>query len=177
MSWLFLTLFLVFLLLITFSFFIVGIITKNKKYIKLPLLFWCIILVLYLIALGMHHLNAKIVLEKEDFYGTYTIDRNYFPGEQANWQYNHFRFEIKENDSIYFNVTEGLDIIKTYKGKIYTRAPFKSARPVIRMEEPTHHILTTNPTIYRKSWNFMMVFKSPKFHNMYFRKGEWEEID
>ena len=119
----------------------------------------------------------KKVLDKSDFYGEYIIDRNYFSGKQADWQYNNFRFEIKKNDSIYFYVTDGKIINETYKGTISTLAPYKSARLVIEMEKPTHHILTTNPTIYREVWDFFMVFNSPKFHNMYFRKGEWKEIE
>tara|TARA_R110002074_G_scaffold129064_4_gene269863 strand:+ start:32 stop:352 length:321 start_codon:yes stop_codon:yes gene_type:complete len=51
-------------------------------------------------------LSKKKVLDKSDFYGEYTIDRDYFSGKQADWQYNNFRFEIKENDSIYFFVTD-----------------------------------------------------------------------
>ena len=119
----------------------------------------------------------KKVLDKSDFYGEYIIDRNYFSGKQADWQYNNFRFEIKKNDSIYFHVTDGKIINETYKGTISTLAPYKSARLVIEMEKPTHHILTTNPTIYREVWDFFMVFNSTKFHNMYFRKGEWKEIE
>ena len=122
-------------------------------------------------------LSKKKVLEKSDFYGEYTIDRNYFSGKQADWQYNNFRFEIKVNDSIYFYVTDEERINETYKGTISTLVPYKSARLVIEMEKTTHHILTSNPTIYREAWDFFMVFKSPRFHNMYFRKGKWEKIE
>ncbi len=119
---------------------------------------------------------SKKILDKEDFYGTYIIDRNYFKGKQADWQYNHFRFEIKENDSIYFYETNENEIVKTYKGIVFTVTPYQSARLQIKMEQPTHHILNSNPTIYREVWDFYMVFNSPKFYNMYFRKGEWEHI-
>ena len=115
-------------------------------------------------------------MEKSDFYGEYIIDRDYFSGKQADWQYNNFRFEIKENDSIYFYITNGKLIKESYKGTISTVAPYQSARLKIRMDLPTHHVLNSNPTIYRESWGFYMVFNSPKFHNMYFRKGEWKEI-
>jgi len=122
-------------------------------------------------------LSKKKVLKKSDFYGEYKIDRDYFSGEQADWQYNNFRFEIKENDSIYFYVTDREKINKIYKGTISTLVPSKSARLVIKMERRTHHILTTNPTLYREAWGFFMVFNSPKFNNMYFRKGKWKKID
>ena len=34
----------------------------------------------------------------------------------------------------------------------------------------------SDPTIYRKVWGFFLVFNSPQFNNMYFRKGKWKEI-
>ncbi|MFL1896153.1 hypothetical protein ACJRPK_10645 [Aquimarina sp. 2-A2] len=138
---------------------------------------WGGMILLWILSAVLHPFYTKKVLEKSDFHGEYVIDRNYFSGRQADWQYNNFRFEIKENDSIYFYVTDGKIINETYKGKISTLAPYKSARLVIEMEKPTHHILATNPTIYREVWDFFMVFNSPKFHNMYFRKGEWKEIE
>lgn len=168
---------LIVLIILSLILLILGGLRESKTYGRIVIYFWGFVFALYLIAQVMHFINSKTVLDKEDFYGTYIIDRNYFSGKQADWQYNHYRFEIKENDSVYFHVTNGSAITETYKGKISTKAPFKSARPVFKMALPSHHVLNSNPTIYRDSWDFMMVFKSPKFHNMYFRKGEWKEID
>ncbi|WP_165750551.1 hypothetical protein [Cellulophaga sp. Z1A5H] len=165
------------LLIITIVLLIIWAVTKKKENGKAILYLWGGIFIIYGALYALHFINSKKVLDKEDFYGHYTIDRNYFAGKQADWQYNNFRFEIKEDDTIYFYVTDGHEIMETYKGKISTLAPYKSARLVIKMEEPNHHILTTNPTIYRESWDFFMVFNSPKFNNMYFRKGEWTRID
>ncbi len=122
-------------------------------------------------------LSRKITLEKDDFYGEYVIDRNYFSGKNADWQYNHFRFEITEDDSIFFYVIEKEKLIQSYPGIITTVKPYNSERLVIQMEKPTHQILDSNPTIYREAWGFYLVFNSPKFSNMYFRKGEWKNID
>jgi hypothetical protein len=47
-------------------------------------------------------LKANKLLFKEDFYGQYVIDRNYFKGIQANWQYNNFKFEIKKKAAFIF---------------------------------------------------------------------------
>jgi hypothetical protein len=119
-------------------------------------------------------LTSKKVLDKNDYYGKYTIDKSYFPGKQANWQYDTFRFIIKTNDSIYFYVTDKNKIRKTYKGTISTVNPIDSERVVLHMQQPTHHILSTNPTIYRSVWGFKLVFNSPKFSNMCFKKAEWK---
>lgn len=121
-------------------------------------------------------INAQKVLKKKDYYGTYIIDRSYFPGKQADWQYNNFRFEIKENDSIYFHCTDKNKTRKTYKGYISTLKSYKSERIVIHMDKPTHHIMKDNPTIYRSTWDFHMVFNSDKFNNIFFTKGKWSQI-
>ena len=150
----------------------------TKKFFGIALIgMWGGMIFLWILSAILQPFYTKKVLDKSDFYGEYVIDRDYFSGKQADWQYNSFRFEIKENDSIYFYTTDGKIINETYKGNISTRAPYQSARLVIKMEKPNHHILTTNPTIYRESWDFFMVFNSPKFNNMFFRKGEWKEID
>ncbi len=152
---------------------------KNSEKIFGKLIIWgfAIVVISFVIVMTVGLLAKKKVLEKNDFYGEYTIDRNYFKGKQADWQYDNFRFEITKDDSIFFYVTEGEKKEKTYKGNITTVKPYSSERLVIRMEQPTHHILKTNPTIYRQAWDFYMVFKSPKFNNMFFRKGEWEMIE
>ncbi|PIE99362.1 MAG: hypothetical protein CR961_00795 [Polaribacter sp.] len=150
--------------------------TKKIFLGKILITIWLIIFLLPFSAIIISKIFSKKVLEKSDFYGEYIIDRNFFKGKQADWQYNHFRFEIKENDTILFYVTDEKQIIKTYKGKIFSPNYFNSARLGIKMQEPNHHILTSNPTIYREVWDFFLVFKSPKFHNMYFRKGKWKPI-
>ena len=124
-------------------------------------------------------LTSKTELDKEDYYGEYVVNRDYFEGEQTDWQYNHFRFEITDEDSIFFYVTDKEKILKTYRGTIKTTDPgnYRSARVIIEMEEPTHHILTSNPTTYRSAWDFNLVFKSPKFYNVFFEKGKWKPID
>lgn len=119
----------------------------------------------------------KKELKKVDYYGEYIINRDYFPGKQADWQYNSFRFVIKENDSVYFFITDKKQILKTYKGVITTTKPYGSERLVLNMEQPCHHILNSNPTTYRNAWDFYLVFYSPKFNNVFFKKGEWKALD
>ncbi len=121
--------------------------------------------------------NRQKKLDINDYYGEYIVNRDYFPVKQADWQYNNFRFEIKENDSIYFYVTDKEIIIKTYRGRITTTKPYSSERLIIDLVQPTHHILTNNPTTYRSIWSFYLVFYSPKFNNVYFKKGQWKSLD
>jgi len=46
--------------------------------------------------------TAKKTVTKKDIYGSYTIDRSKFAGQQADWQYNHFRFEITKDQQFFF---------------------------------------------------------------------------
>lgn len=153
------------------------IVTKNANYLKILKFLWLSILSFISAVVLIVFLTSKKELEKSDYHGEYIVNRDYFPGKQANWQYNSFRFVIKENDSIYFFVTDKKQILKTYKGTITTTKPYASERLVLNMEQPTHHILNSNPTTYRNAWDFYLVFNSPKFNNVFFKKGEWKALD
>ena len=150
--------------------------TKKKIFGQIVGSLWLGIFGLLFIGYIVRMLTDKKVLDHEDYYGEYIIDRDFFAGKQADWQYNNFRFEIKENDSIYFYVTNKAKILSTYKGKIITKSPFGSARLRVFMKNHTHHILAETPTTYRSAWNFYLVFNSSKFNNVYFKKGTWEPI-
>ncbi len=152
--------------------------TKKKIFGKVVGIFWLGIFGLIFLSLTVQWLTAKKELHKKNYYGAYIVDRDYFPGKQANWQYQNFRFEIRDDDSIFFYVTDKEKILKTYKGTITTTEPYSysSDRLILNMEKPTHHIMIGNPTIYRNAWSFYMVFNSPKFKNVYFKKGRWKPI-
>ncbi len=152
-------------------------ITKNKAFGIVLGIIWGGIIGLVILSTIMQTVFATKVLEKDDYYGEYIIDRTYFPGKQADWQYDHYRFEIKNNDSIFFYYTNKEKILKIYRGTIRTITPYQSEVLVINMEQPTHHVLTTDPTVHRETWSFYLVFNSPKFSNMFFKKGQWERID
>ena len=152
-------------------------VTKNKIYGKIVGYFYLSLFGLFILGTIIRLLIDKKELDKNDYYGEYIVNRDYFPGRQSDWQYNNFRFEIKKNDSIYFYVTDKEKILKTFRGTITTTKPYSSERLIINMEKPTHHIMTSNPTTYRSAWSFYLVFYSPKFNNVYFKKGRWKPLD
>jgi len=119
--------------------------------------------------------NEKIVLDHQDYYGSYVIKKEFFKGKQSDWQYNSFRFEITERDSIFFYVTDKQKIFQTFKGSIETSTNYNSKRLILNMEEHDHHIMSDNPTTYRNNRSFYLVFHSPRFGNVFFSKGDWEE--
>ena len=169
-------LFFVFLLIpLTVILLVIWLLTRKNFFGNVIGFVWVGIFGFMFFGLTVHWLTTKKELKEKDYYGKYIIDRNFFRGRQADWQYNSFRFEIKENDSIYFYKTDKEKIIKTYRGTISTTG-YSSERLIIDFEQPAHHILTSNPTTYRHVWSFYLVFYSPKFNNVYFKKGNWKPI-
>lgn len=158
------------ILLVTWAF------TRKPIFGKALGCLWIPVLALAFLSTVLRWIFEKKKLTKIDYYGSYIINRNYFAGKQADWQYDHFRFEIKDNDSIYFYVTDKERLLKTYKGTISTTTNFESARLILNMEPHTHHIVTSNPTIVRSTWGFSLVFHSSKFNNVYFKKGDWSQL-
>jgi hypothetical protein len=158
---------------------VAWLLTKKKVFRKILGYFWLGLFGLFILGTIIKLLTDPKKLNKKDYYGEYIINRDYFKGIQTDWQYDHFRFTIKENDSIYFYVTDKKKILKVYRGTINTTDPnqYISDRLKINMEQPTHRIMTSNPTTYRSAWSFYLVFYSPKFNNIFFKKGKWKPID
>jgi len=52
-----------------------------------------------LIGLAMY---AHYPITKDRIVGVYEIDTNFYPGKNANWQKEHFFFEITEDDTFLF---------------------------------------------------------------------------
>lgn len=156
---------------------IIWLISRKKIFGQIVGFIWLGIVGLFLLVGILHFFTDKKVLDKSDYYGQYIIDRSYFPGKQADYQYNTFRFEIRENDSIYFYVTDKEKIISTYKGSITTNDNYISERLSVFMQMPTHHIMMSHPTTYRSTWSFILVFYFKEFNNVFFKKGKWKLID
>ena len=173
-------LFFIFILLpLTAILLLIWLFSKKKIFGKTLGIIWFGIIGLIILSMTIRTLTSKKELKKEDYYGEYIIDRDFFAGKQANWQYENYRFEIKEDDKIYFYVTNKSKILKTFIGAISATDPkmYASERLLINMKQPTIHILESNPTTYRSAWSFYLVFHSNKFNNMYFKKGKWKPLN
>lgn len=155
---------------------ILWLITRQSVVGSALALIWCGVVSLIIVAGIAGWLTSDKVLDREDYNGSYVIDRDFFPGKDADWQYNHFGFEIRKNDSIYFHRTEGERIVKTWKGTVKTTTTYRSARLIVEMDTPAHHIVAFNPTTFRSAWGFYLVFSSRVYRNMFFRKGRWKPL-
>jgi hypothetical protein len=171
-------LFFVFILLpLTLLLPIVSVLSKQSCFGKALGLLWIGTIMLVIISFVLRPIFSIKLLEKSDYYGEYVIDRSMFPGGNANWQYNSFRFEINDHDSIFFHATDGKRIIRTYPGTISTVKPYSSERLVLHMIKPTHHVIDENPETHRSTWDFYLTFKDSLYNNMFFVKGKWEPIE
>lgn len=157
---------------------LIWIFSKKKMVGIILAVIWGGIFGLILLSICLKPFFSKMKLSLVDYHGEYVIDRDYFSGVQADWQYSHFRFVITEDDSILFHVTDSERIVKTYRGTVSTtdEHDYDSARLKLHMDEPIHHIVQNNPTTYRDVWDFYLVFNSSEYHNMFFKKGDWLPI-
>ncbi|WP_426490226.1 hypothetical protein [Hymenobacter sp. 102] len=156
---------------------VLAAITRKKIFLKVSAVSWLVVVVLGIVLFATRPLFETIKLKKEDLYGSYIIDRSKFPGRQADWQYNTFRFTITPDDRITFFVMDGDRVVKLHVGTVYTVKPYESYRLAVSMQQPTHHIMSSNPTIYRRGRQFYLVFNSPLFGNVFFRKDDWEPLN
>ena len=129
------------------------------------------------------YLEPKILTQK-DIIGNYVIDKDKFPGKQADWQYKNFRFEITSNKELIFksriyDTVWKSDTVKiSYSSGYYDldKEEYCNKKIRIHSDSTSHHILKDNPTLYRQSFGrFYYVFKSEKFGNVFFKKGEWSD--
>lgn len=119
---------------------------------------------------------SKMQVDKNDIYGSYIIDRSKYSGTQSDWQYNSFRFEITRTNELIFHVTESKNILYSDTLKVEILDQYKNNRIRIIRSENTHHVIVSEPTMYRNVWSFYYVFNSPQFGNMFFTKGNWKPI-
>ncbi|MEQ1733795.1 MAG: hypothetical protein ABL940_08985 [Bacteroidia bacterium] len=126
----------------------------------------------------VNFITSKTVVEQNDVYGKYSIDNTMFAGKQANWQKQHFEFEITKDDTLRFYVLNNGKKIRTDKRKIiFTNTGYVSALWKFNLENDslTHHCISSTPILYRYPFKFRYVFLSKKYNNMYFVKKRWFE--
>jgi energy-coupling factor transporter transmembrane protein EcfT len=160
-----------------FVFMILGIFSKNKLIKKIAYISWIILFSLIAFLCVLKLFTTKMKLNENEIYGEYVINKNKCAGKQADWQYNHYRFEIKKDNKIYFHITEKERILKTIIRNIKFNNGHSSPLLDIDLKNNDFHIINKNPTLYREIWTFYYVFHSEKYENMFFTKGNWKSIE
>jgi len=121
--------------------------------------------------------TSKMSVDKRDYYGHYRIDRDMFPGKNAEWQYEKYRFRVDKSGSIIFDEKGGDSSIESCKVKFEVLEYFDNARIKLFNGRTCHHIFTSLPLLVRDSWSFQLVFRSPHYGNMYFKKVPKRKYD
>lgn len=125
-----------------------------------------------------------MILTNKDIIGDYIVDKNKFPGRQADWQYENFKFTINENDElifqsrIYDNVWKSDTVKVSYSSGYYDldKKEYCNRKLRVHSDSTTHHIIRDNPTLFRQNFNcFYYVFESEEFGNVFFKKGQWKK--
>jgi hypothetical protein len=157
------------LILATFGLLIYFFVSQKKIALIILGGLWVLAISVIILSLFVDQYRKPIHLTKNEIVGEYRIDTTFYPGANAKWQYDHYKFYITNKDSILFLEMEEKEIPRTiYKHKIkYSNIPPKLWSIVA---DTTHHIIINQPTLYRGHDKFYYVFHSEKFGNMFFRK-------
>ncbi len=147
----------------TISFVVKYLRTKDREYLSKLALVWFFPALLIGLAIYAHY-----PISKERIVGVYKIDSSFYPGANADWQKEHFYFEIKENNEFLFHEKLKDGTYKTEKGQVEW---FRNSPPMLfRIAMPkAHPLIDQYPTLYRGKRKFYYVFES-KFGNMFYRK-------
>jgi hypothetical protein len=152
---------------------IAWIFSKKKVFLLIPEVVVLGIIFLIISAIISEFIANQNQLKQSDIYGEYVIDRSKFSGKQADWQYEHYRFEITKDNELLFHITEKEKICKTYIRRINFMHGCVIPRIHIKSEAPNFHVIEKNPSLYRSGKSFYYVFYSPKYGNVFFKKEKW----
>jgi len=156
---------------ISLIFLVIYYITKNKIFKRLFIGYWLFFILSYLILLVVGFINSPTTVDKEDIFGKYEIDKDMFKGNDANWQFQHFSFEINKNEEfVFFEYYDSGKIKSKHKGNVEFIEGYASPHLKLDHVEPKHQIVENEPLLVRNKWEFYYVFKSKKFGNVFFKK-------
>lgn len=105
-------------------------------------------------------------INRDRIVGVYRIDTQFYPGSNADWQYDHFSFEIQENDNFIFREKLKDGSIKIKKGRVEW---YRRSSPMLFRINIDHDLVDKYPALYRGNRKFYFVFET-KFGNMFYRK-------
>lgn len=134
---------------------------------------WGVFLLLIVVTYLCQPMLKPVVLEKDDIYGKYRVDKTKYSGRQADWQHDHHLIEINSNDTLTLYIfDDNGHTIKEEKVKIsFNEGWVNAPRIVIHSDLTSNHIIKSSPTLYRKRFfNFYYVFESELYGNMFFKK-------
>ncbi len=108
-------------------------------------------------------------LTEVDVIGRYCVDPSIYPGAQADWQRQHFWFDVGAGGK--FILHEVLD--DGSRRQIQGQLTWHRGPPDLWTVAPAepHHVLAQAPLLFRSDKRFFYVMRSPQFGNMFFRRA------
>jgi hypothetical protein len=156
------------LILATIVLLFYSLVKKSSSALKLLGVLWIGVVLIFVLGAVLDNYRTPIRLTHQQVIGGYRIDTGFFPGPNARWQFEHYRFLITDNDSIcFFYVDEKKMVHQRFKlGIKYCFGP-----PVLWsiINDTSQNIFESGPILYRSHNRFYYVFKSKKIGNMFFR--------
>lgn len=154
------------LLVIGYSIFktVKFLISKDRSHLKPVFFIWILPVCLFIYGA----INSLKSIDKSDIVGTYEVDKEFYPGSNANWQNSLFSFVINEKDEFYFYEKLADGSFKVIKGKIEFYRNSNPALFRIIVSNP-NKLIDVYPVLYRQKFDFYYVFES-SFGNMFYRK-------
>ncbi len=113
-------------------------------------------------------INSLKSIDKSDIVGTYEVDKEFYPGSNANWQNSLFSFVINEKHEFFFYEKLADGNFKVIEGKVEFYRDSNPAMFRIVVANP-HKLIDVYPALYRQKFDFYYVFES-SFGNMFYRK-------
>ena len=154
---------------------LIWVFTKNSRFIVAIPIVWASVAMFILLLNLVNYIEKPERVSVSDIAGEYIIDRTKCAGRQADWQYDHYRFEITKSNEILFHITDHEKITKTYHGKVSFEGEVNPLME-IHPDSPTYHIIDLNPIMHRRAFSFYYVFRSPLYKNVFFKKGHWKKV-
>src|SRR6266436_1219174 len=76
--------------------------TKDKSFLKKAALPWLALFLFIGVLTAFSWYAAPIPINKNRIVGSYEIDTNFYSGANADWQREHFRFQVTSDDKFVF---------------------------------------------------------------------------
>lgn len=142
--------------------------TRDAYHLKRIAVFWSAPLVFIGATIFLIWWLSPAAVTKDSIVGCYEVDDRFYPGPNARWQKQLFRFEVGTDNSfvLYERLADGTD--KPFFGHV-SWANDSPEKWSIRMRTP-HPVAVKYPLLYRQQHGFYYVFRTKAFGNMFFRR-------
>ena len=160
-----------FIIAATIFFLIRYAVTRKKEYLFRLTVLWTVPFSFFLMGKTILWVTSLTSVDQDRIIGTYEVDTEFYPGPNAEWQKEHFRFEVAKGNKfiLYARLADGTE--REYIGRV-NWAHQRIEKWSVDIDEP-YKIVNKYPTLYRGYFSYYYVLETKDFGNMFFRKTFW----